>query len=166
MMVFSMRVSVRTLRTPSMSDEQELGQGEGVGKPAEAQEPRQARQAVTKEQRKARLMAAAEAAIDELLLWEESAGRPNMTAIEEQVLALRHQLGVEMAQAVVNEQAARSGVERAEEAPCCPECGGPLINKGRRKRKAVTRLGTLETDRPYAYCPHCNRGVFPPGPSA
>lgn len=111
-------------------------------------------------------MAAMESAVDELLEWEEDAGKPNMTAIEEQVLALRQRLGVVMAQALVDEQAARSGVERTVDAPCCPECGVRLVNKGRRTKSAVTRVGVLETARPYAYCPHCKRGVFPPGPAA
>jgi len=128
-------------------------------------ETRQAKQRQSSEQRKARLMAAAEAAIDELLEWEESAGKPNMTAIENEVLALRQQLGIVMAQSVVDEQAARSGVESAAEALCCPECGGPLVNKGRREKAAATRVGLLQADRPYAYCPHCKRGVFPPGPA-
>jgi hypothetical protein len=120
----------------------------------------------TIEQRKARLMTAMEAAVDELLKWEEEAGKPNMTAIEEQVLALRQRLGVVMAQAVIDEQAARSGIERTVDAPRCAECGGPLVNKGRRTKSAVTRVGVLETDRPYACCPHCKRGVLPPGPAA
>ena len=125
-----------------------------------------ANQRESSQQRKAKLMAAAEAAIDELLLWEENAGKPNMTAIENEVLALRQRLGLVMAQSVVDEQAARSSVESATEAPCCPICGAVLVNKGRRKKSTVTRVGEVETDRPYAYCPHCKRGVFPPGSSA
>lgn len=127
---------------------------------------RKAKQRESSEQRKAKLMASAEAAIDELLAWEEGAGRPNMTAIENEVLALRQRLGVVMAQSVVDEQAARSGVESAAEVPCCPKCGGSLVNKGRRAKEAATRVGLLQADRPYAYCPHCKRGVFPPGPAA
>lgn len=120
----------------------------------------------SREQRKEKLLAAAEAAIDELLEWEESAGKPNLTAIENEVLALRQRLGIVMAQSVVDEQAARSGVESAAEVPRCPQCGGPLVNKGRREKAAATRVGLLQADRPYAYCPHCKRGVFPPGPAA
>lgn len=119
----------------------------------------------TVEQRKARLMAAAEAAIDRLLAWEERVDRPNLTAIEEEVLAIRRELGLEMMQAVVDEQAARSAVERSGEPALCPECGRALVNKGRRKKKAATRLGEIETERPYAYCPHCGQGSFSPGPA-
>ena len=125
-----------------------------------------ASQRQSSEQRKAKLMAAAEAAINELLLWEESVHKPNMTAIENEVLAIRQRLGIVMAQSVVDEQAARSSVESAAQAPCCPTCGASLVNKGRRKKGTVTRVGELESDRPYAYCPHCKRGVFPPGPAA
>lgn len=135
-------------------------QGHREGKPANGHQPE------TDAQRKARLMAAAEAAIDRLLAWEKRVEAPNLTEIEDEVLALRHQLGVEMAQSVLDEQAERSGIERAGEPEPCPECGGVLVNKGRRKKKAATRLGELETDRPYAYCPRCGRGLFPPGPAA
>lgn len=119
----------------------------------------------TVEQRKARLMAAAEAAIDRLLAWEERVDKPNITAIEEEVLAIRRELGLEMLQAVVDEQAARSAIERSAEPERCPACGRELVNKGRRKKKAATRLGEIETERPYAYCPHCGQGSFPPGPA-
>jgi hypothetical protein len=84
-----------------------------------------------------------------------------MTAIENEVLALRHRLGIVMAQSLIDEQAAQSSVASAAEAPCCPHCGGALVNKGRRKKSSVTRVGEVESDRPYAYCPHCKRGVFP-----
>ena len=119
----------------------------------------------TAPQRKARLMATAEAAIDRLLAWEQGVDKPTMTAIEEEVLALRHELGLAMAQSVLDAQAQRSGIERSGEPDCCPQCGGVLVNKGRRKKKAATRLGEIETERPYAYCPHCGRGLFPPGPA-
>jgi hypothetical protein len=124
------------------------------------------RQPETDVQRKARLMAAAEAAIDRLLAWEKRVDKPNMTAIEDEVLAIRHQIGVVMAQSVLDGQAERSGVERTGEPEHCPACDGALVNKGRRKKKTATRLGELETERPYAYCPRCGRGLFPPGPAA
>jgi YgiT-type zinc finger domain-containing protein len=135
-------------------------QGWGEGKQGKGRQPE------TDEQRKARLMAAAEAAIDRLLAWEKRVDKPTLTAIEDEVLAIRHELGLAMAQTVLDEQAERSGIERAGEPEQCPECGGLLVNKGRRKRKAATRLGEVETDRPYAYCPQCGRGLFPPGPAA
>lgn len=135
-------------------------QKRGEGKQAKGYQPE------TAAQRKAELMAAAEAAIDRLLAWEQGVDKPNMTAIEDEILAIRHQLGLAMVQSVLDEQAGRAGIERASEPDACPACGGVLVNKGRRKKKAATRLGETEINRPYAYCPQCGRGLFPPGPAA
>lgn len=48
--------------------------------------------------------------------------------------------------------------------PHCPECEGPLQNKGRKRREIVHREGQVQVERNYYYCPTCKRGVFPPGP--
>jgi hypothetical protein len=50
---------------------------------------------------RAKLLAEAEQAIDELLDWSDQAPRPNLTQIENAVLTLRKQMG---------EQAARRGL--------------------------------------------------------
>ncbi|MGL4650623.1 MAG: hypothetical protein ACRC1H_14540 [Caldilineaceae bacterium] len=124
---------------------------------------KKAAQTESQAQRKARLMAAAEAAIDELLQWEEQSVKPNLAAIEEQVLAVRQQLGVTLGETLLAEQAAQTAAEMAVDVPLCPTCGSALINKGRRKKVVTTRLGELESERPYAWCPVCKHGIFPPG---
>lgn len=46
----------------------------------------------------------------------------------------------------------------------CPDCGGRLAPRGKRRRAVVTQ-GAKEVvlERDYALCPACGRGVFPPG---
>ena len=43
----------------------------------------------TREQKRAKLLAAAQAVIEGFLDWEEQAAQPNLTAIEDEVLRLR-----------------------------------------------------------------------------
>lgn len=46
----------------------------------------------------------------------------------------------------------------------CPECGGRLENKGKKKKVVLHREGEVRVERDYYYCPVCQHGVFPPGP--
>jgi uncharacterized protein with PIN domain len=46
----------------------------------------------------------------------------------------------------------------------CPECGGSLQNKGKKKRQVLHREGEVRLERNYYYCPACKQGFFPPGP--
>jgi hypothetical protein len=55
---------------------------------------------VSREEKKARLMARLEKAADELLDWEEQNRKPTLTQLEDIVLALRKQIGEEMAEEV------------------------------------------------------------------
>ena len=45
----------------------------------------------------------------------------------------------------------------------CPECGGRLQNKGKKRRDVLHREGEVTIERDYYYCPACKQGVFPPG---
>jgi hypothetical protein len=49
------------------------------------------------------------------------------------------------------------------ERPTCPDCGSPLIRRGRQPRQLTTHGGQAITlNRTYGYCPSCNKGHFPP----
>ena len=50
--------------------------------------------------------------------------------------------------------------------PKCVECGGALQNKGKKKREVLHREGRVKLERNYYYCPGCERGFFPPGPTS
>jgi uncharacterized protein with PIN domain len=45
----------------------------------------------------------------------------------------------------------------------CPECGGALENKGKKKREVLHREADVKLERDYYYCPACKQGIFPPG---
>lgn len=114
---------------------------------------------LTRNQKKAKLQAAAEALIEELLDWDEENQAPNLTQIEDEVLALRQRFGQEMAATMVEGQAARQLIE----APLCPQCGQPMRYKGKKPKDIESRVGEMEVERGYYYCRDCQSGLFPPG---
>jgi hypothetical protein len=113
----------------------------------------------TRESRKARLMREFEAKVDELLDWEEETDKPNLTQIEEKVLALRKQVSEEMAMAVIRAQEAKQPVP----GPPCRRCGGEMEYKGQKGVRTQSWAGDLQIERGYYYCPDCKESLFPPG---
>ena len=116
----------------------------------------------TREQKRAALMVRALALIEEFLDWEEEAGRPNLTQIEDVALDLRARFGQELAATALADQDAKQPAE----APVCATCGAELRYKGQKGLDAESRLGLLELERGYYYCARCHSGLFPPGPPA
>lgn len=112
----------------------------------------------SRQQKKADLMNKAEQLIDQLLEWEAQADRPNLTQIEDIVLKLRKELGQEMAEALLDEQAERTPVP----GPTCPKCGKEMHYKGQRKKRVESRAGGLEVERGYYVCRACGETIFPP----
>jgi hypothetical protein len=113
----------------------------------------------TREQKRARLLAAAEAAIDELLAWEETNTAPNLRQIEEEVLKLREGFGQELALTVLEGQEAvqpAAGVK-------CGQCGQEMRYKGQKTTELESWVASSTIKRGYYYCPSCQRGIFPPG---
>jgi ribosomal protein S27AE len=52
----------------------------------------------------------------------------------------------------------------SDERPRCPRCGTTMQWEGRRTRSVRTTYdGDLTLTRPYARCPACGTGLFPPG---
>jgi hypothetical protein len=107
---------------------------------------------------KARLMAEAEAAIEKLLAERVAPSRASLADIERVAL----NAGQQLEEVFATTLAAESALELPPW-PTCPTCGQKLANKGKRKRRVVTRAGELEIERTYYYCPACRRGLFPPG---
>lgn len=113
----------------------------------------------TRAQTRARLLVAAEAAIDELLAWEETNTAPNLRQIEEEVLKLREGFGQELALTVLAGQEAvqpAAGVK-------CPQCGQEMRYKGRKPTELESWVVNGALKRGYYHCPACKRGLFPPG---
>jgi len=116
----------------------------------------------TREQKRAALLKAAEAMIEEFLDWGEQTAKPNLTQIEDEVLLLRRALGQRMAEVAIADQEAVQPVE----APACPQCGAAMRYKGQKEAKLESRLGSLVVARGHYYCARCQSGVFPPEPAA
>lgn len=72
----------------------------------------------TRAELRAKLLAEAEQAVDDLLDWTEQTPRPNLTQIEQAVLKLHKQLSEQAAQAVIAAQDA----QRPVPGPVCPTC--------------------------------------------
>jgi hypothetical protein len=114
---------------------------------------------MSEEEKRVRLMAKAEEAIDEYMEWEKENPRPDMTEIEEIALILRKAIGQEIAQMAVEDQEERSPVP----GPKCPQCGEEMRYKGEKKVEVESRAGAIKVERGYYHCPGCKEGLFPPG---
>jgi len=108
---------------------------------------------------KARLMAKAEALIDELLTAQKPAQETKLVDIEQAVVGLGQRLQQALTAELVNAHTAV--VESA--GLTCPQCGGKLKAKGKRTRRVVTETGEVSVRRAYYHCAACGTGVFPPG---
>lgn len=113
----------------------------------------------SREEKRARLMAKAQQLIDEYLAWEERHPRPDLTQIEDIALKLRKELGQEIAQLALEDQAVRTPVP----GPHCAQCGQEMHYKGEKGNQLESRAGGLVLERGYYYCPSCKQGLFPPG---
>lgn len=116
----------------------------------------------TREQKRAELLTAAEAMIEEFLDWEEQAAEPNLSQIEAAVLKVRRQLSERMAVVAIEDQDAARPVA----APICPHCGERMRYKGQKARAVESLVGTLRFKRAYYHCAHCQSERFPPQESA
>jgi len=113
----------------------------------------------TREQRQKALQAKANQIIEDLLDWTDQTERPNLTQMEDKILALREQLRRAMLAELLSAQESQQPVAGGP----CPACGRPLRFKGRRGVQVESRVGGTTVERGYSYCPVCRSGIFPPG---
>lgn len=113
----------------------------------------------SEEKLKAEFLAEAGDLFDQLMTWDEQTREPDMSQIEEMVLQLRQRLGEQMAQAVMARQEKRQPAEKV----ICPQCQGEAETKGQKRNRVESRVGSLQLERSYYYCPRCRQGFFPPG---
>ena len=112
----------------------------------------------TRAEMKVKLLADAEATIDQFLDWVEKTERPNLTQIEDTVLAFRRHLGETMAEAAIRAQAATHPVP----GPRCPTCDREMHFKDDQTKTVTSRVSELDLNRSYYYCAYCKQGLFPP----
>ena len=113
----------------------------------------------TREQRQSELQAKANAMIERLLDWTDQTDKPNLTQMEDEILALREEMSLNMLESVLSAQEASQPAEGEK----CPKCGRSLRFKGRRSGQVVSRIGGTGLERGYYYCLECQTGIFPPG---
>lgn len=115
----------------------------------------------TRAQKETKLRKAADEMIEAFLAWDEENSAPNLTEIEEVILALRQGIG----QALLGVALAGQDLSQPVESPPCPECGAKMRNKGQKRRAVESRVGGVELERSHYYCACCQSGIFPPGPA-
>jgi YgiT-type zinc finger domain-containing protein len=117
---------------------------------------RREKMASKREEIKAKLLAEAERAIDEML--GDRQFREDMTLSE--IEALVGEAEAKFSQAVTQELIREHPEPKSG---FCPECGGKLRYKGKRRKPLVTVRGEIEVERAYYVCQGCGAGYFPPG---
>lgn len=103
---------------------------------------------------------AAQAMHQRLRAWRRAHPQASFDEIAEQVSQERKALMGELL-----EELASAG-EAVALAPVCPNCGGAVENKGKKKRQVLHREGEVQVERDYYYCPACRQGFFPSGPKS
>ena len=100
----------------------------------------------------------AKQAIRELLDWNETHAKPDLTQMEDIVLELRAKLSQAMIESLVESQDDVQLVEMR-----CPKCGGVMRYKGHKGKIVESRVGEIDLSRGHYYCKECKEGIFPPG---
>jgi uncharacterized protein with PIN domain len=114
---------------------------------------------MTEEELRARLLAAAEKAITDMLAGKPAVKEMSLTDIER--LALR--TGQRVQAKVLEELGQASREVHSTEVPVCEGCGRRMQRRGVRRRQVVTEVGEMTLERAYYVCPECGASFFPPG---
>lgn len=110
-------------------------------------------------QLKTELMEKLEGAVERVLDWQEAHVSFTLTELEDFVLALRGEVGEEIARLLLGQLGSKTLAEGLR----CEQCGGPMRYKGRAGKYVETRVGGIEIERGRYWCPGCHESVFPPG---
>jgi hypothetical protein len=112
----------------------------------------------TREQMKQELTENSARIIEKLLDWNEGNPAPDLAQIEEVVLKLREEMGLEMVASVLKGQEKRMPVVEK-----CKTCGKEMGSKGQKRKVIESQIGEIVMERGYYYCEECGAGIFPPG---
>jgi uncharacterized protein with PIN domain len=103
-----------------------------------------------------------EAVIEGTSKWREKHPKATMREIEEEVDKRLSEMRARMI-ADTAMKSLSAEWEAGEKAAVCPECGGELLKKGKKKRKLQTReRQEIKLEREYGICLNCGHGIFPP----
>ncbi len=107
---------------------------------------------------KARLLAEAEKAIDEMLAEKPAAGSLSLADIER--LALKS--GAHFEAGILKELGQEESEVESSHDQICERCGSRMQRRGKSGRRVKTEAGTTHLDRAYYVCPGCGASLFPP----
>lgn len=107
-----------------------------------------------REELRAKLLARAEAAIDEMLQDDHLHEKMTLSEIEQMV----GEAEADFRQAALEEIIAI----QQEKPDHCPLCSGRLENKGQRNKQVISLRGETSIKRRYYQCQQCGHGYFPP----
>ncbi len=107
---------------------------------------------------KARLLAEAEKAIDEMLAEKPAAGSLSLADIER--LALKS--GAHFEAGILKELGQEESEVESRHDLICERCGGRMQRRGKSERQVKTEAGTTHLERGYYVCPGCGASLFPP----
>ncbi len=94
--------------------------------------------------------------------WRLQHPHATLTQIEQALDERWHRLRARMLEDLALQHEA-AWQAKAADRPTCPECGRPLIRRGRQPRQLKTHGGQeITLTRSYGYCPNCQKGLFPP----
>ncbi len=96
---------------------------------------------------------------EELRAWRAGHGKASFDEIAEEVTGQRQKL----MGGLLKELAEQAGVGELLAERKCPECGGVMHYKGKKKREVLHPEGQTALQRGYHHCDQCGHGVFPPG---
>lgn len=97
--------------------------------------------------------------------WRTQHPIATFTEIEQALDGRLADLRAQMLQDLALQSAAATWSAAPAARPTCPACATPLIQRGTRRRRLRTLGGRVVVlHRPYAVCPRCQRGLFPPRP--
>ncbi len=107
---------------------------------------------------KARLLAKAEKAIDEMLAEKPEPGTLSIADIER--LALKS--GTQFEAGILTELGQEESEIETSHDQLCERCGSRLQRRGRSGRVVKTEVGAVHVERVYYVCPGCGASLFPP----
>jgi len=114
---------------------------------------------MTDEELRARLLAEAEKAINDLLAEKPADNKMTLTDIERLV----GRMGQQVQAKVLEELGQASREAQNAEAPVCERCGSRMQRRGTRPRQVISEVGEMTLKRDYYVCPGCGASLFPPG---
>ncbi len=111
------------------------------------------------EKERQEFLGAANEMYEELRGWRRKHPEASFDEIAAQVTPRRRALMGKM----MSQLALQEGDGEVVEGLACPDCGQPMLYKGKPKRGVAHLEGETELVRAYYYCTHCEDGLFPPG---